>query len=999
MTNSSLNPPSTLFKGLSLADHPSSAENGSQSTPGRSSPRTFDLSFSSPSSGPGPSSSSDGVFVFGQQSPNQNVSSRNVLQFGGDDQDCSSLQTQPFSFQSLHNMTPLPSRSPSPLPCRATPQQQSSQLFSSFMTPPARTTRAQSTSNSQVPPFSFNSLSSPASDSRQRSLSFVSSAVSTPSRTQLETPDSSYMASPNPEPPALVIPYDTRTELAFPHALFTSVFQDALKEGPNIAQKAVKAIEKMQAGNPGILDSDVSKFLDDAKDLQQFQGKSSLINSLLHFPGVAQTGDIGSACTSVVTEYRQKKAGHTAPITIDVEYLSAPEIRDMIQELLWSYRQLYLPGVESDETSEQDYNRYMRESEQAWSALHAAFKHKRQFTKKFAQDISNGALERITDQLIEWAQEIEWPAGGVDGFWTSTAQTADECVEHTKLFMQDKFWPFTKIIRVYLNSQVLKTGVVLADLPGLQDTNLARVRATQDYLMKCDNIIIVAKISRAITDQSLKYSLFYVLSRHMPTEWEDSGAKRLNVAVVCTKSEEINLVTARREFCGPNKAISIATMESLDSEIDTAKSSGDRKRKKDAKKQQELLLVQARNEHVKRNLQTGYSSEMDGRNLDVFCVSNKWYEKYCPKGNNTFVDASGIPDLRRFCHTLTADAQLNEAKHYLRSRLSALLNSLDLWANSSLDGQDKIEELDDSVRAKAKEALDQIPNLVATFRQDFTECFQEQIMTFFGQRDYHWDQAASKEGLVWTTWHWSQYNAWCLNYGDHQTPKRGRENWNAKIIWKMRMELEGQWDIVEEEVTDVFSAVLHGAMSLLDSLKSGLSHSLPPQHVNPIAQSINAQIENLKYRMSREERRLHAEVRVIRRYASESNYNSYVLQDMIPQYRSAASQKGDGKAARQKSIIQGYIEEGVIFPKMSIAISDRMSQLITETSGRLTSLLSDVFKVVKTDLDIALQSYERSEVSPATDDRERQTKIRDFAKEIESLKQQHKYLLQSLEAI
>ncbi|KAF4335290.1 hypothetical protein FBEOM_10865 [Fusarium beomiforme] len=828
MADSSSNPPSTLFKGLSIADDLSSPDHGSHSTPGRSTPRTFDLSFSSPSSGPDPSSSSDGVFVFGQQSPNQNVSSRNVFQFGGDDHDSSSLQTQPFSFQSLHNMTPLPSRSPSPLPsCETPPRPQTSQLNLSFLTPPARTTRAQSTSNSQVPPFLFNSLSSPASDSRQRSLSFVSSTVSTPSRTQLETPDS------NLEPPALVVPYDTRTESASPHALFTSAFQGALKQGPVIAQKAVKAIEKMQAGDPSILDSDVSRFLDDAKDLQQFQGndtrtiavlgdsgegKSSLINSLLHFPGVAQTGDIGSACTSVVTEYRQKKAAHTAPITIDVEYLSAPEIRDLIKELLWSYRQLYLPGVESDETSEQDYNRYMRESEQAWSALHAAFKHKRQFTQKFAQDMSNGALERITGQLIEWAQEIEWPAGCVDGFWTSTAQTADECVEHTKLFMQDKFWPFTKIIRVYLNSQVLKTGVVLADLPGLQDTNLARVRATQDYLMKCDNIIIVAKISRAITDQSLKYSLFYVLSRHMPTEWEQSGAKRLNVAVVCTKSEEINLVTARREFCGLNKTISIDTMARLDSEIDTAKSSGDRKRKKDAKKQQELLLVQARNEHVKRNLQKAYSSEMDGRKLDVFCVSNKWYEKYCPKGNNTFVDASGIPDLRRFCHTLTADAQLNEAKHFLRARLSALLNTIDLWANSWLDKQDKIEELDDSVRIKAKEALDQIPNLVATFRQDFTQCFQEQIMTFFGQ-----------------------YNAWCLNNGDHQTPNRGRENWNAKIIWKMRMELEGQWDIVEEEVSDVFSAMLNGAMSLLDSLKSGLSREttiISPRKISREAKDI-----------------------------------------------------------------------------------------------------------------------------------------------------------------
>jgi hypothetical protein len=158
-------------------------------------------------------------------------------------------------------------------------------------------------------------------------------------------------------------------------------------------------------------------------------------------------GDIGSACTSVVTEYRQKKAEHSDPITIDVEYLSASEIRELIKELLWSYRQLFLPGVESDETSEQDYNRYMRQSEQAWSALHAAFKHKRQFTQRFAQDMSDGALERITDQLIEWAQEIEWPTGGTDGFWTSTAQTAEECVEQTKLFMQDKFWPFTKIIR------------------------------------------------------------------------------------------------------------------------------------------------------------------------------------------------------------------------------------------------------------------------------------------------------------------------------------------------------------------------------------------------------------------------------------------------------------------------------------------------------------------------------------------------------------------------
>ncbi len=199
-------------------------------------------------------------------------------------------------------------------------------------------------------------------------------------------------------------------------------------------------------------------------------GKSNLINSLLHYPDVAKTvrvsshladprvidpvtylvffqGDIGSACTSVVTEYRQKTNEHSAPITIEVEYLSASEIETVVKELLWSYRRLYLPDVESDETSAQDYARYERESLQAWSALEAAFKHKPEFDQHRLRDMSDGALERITSQLTEWSREIRWPEGGDNGTWRSTAETAEECCEKTGLFMADRYWPFTKIIR------------------------------------------------------------------------------------------------------------------------------------------------------------------------------------------------------------------------------------------------------------------------------------------------------------------------------------------------------------------------------------------------------------------------------------------------------------------------------------------------------------------------------------------------------------------------
>lgn len=62
--------------------------------------------------------------------------------------------------------------------------------------------------------------------------------------------------------------------------------------------------------------------------------------------------------------------------------------------------------------------------------------------------------------------------------------------------------------------------------------NLARVRATLNYLIRCNNILIVEDINRAITSSSLRSSVFRVLSRHMPTEWH-----RMRIVVACTKTD------------------------------------------------------------------------------------------------------------------------------------------------------------------------------------------------------------------------------------------------------------------------------------------------------------------------------------------------------------------------------------------------------------------------------------------------------------------------------
>ena len=159
-------------------------------------------------------------------------------------------------------------------------------------------------------------------------------------------------------------------------------------------------------------------------------------------------GDIGAACTSVVTEFRPKKVDQDAPITMEVEYLSPIEREELLEELIWSFRRKYLPDAEDDDVIESEYAKMQRESAEAWSSLEAAFSHHEGFSKDWlTEDMTEEGLAIVTGQIIQWSHELNWPASADSGKWTSTADTADECYEKTSVFMQDQFWPFTKIIR------------------------------------------------------------------------------------------------------------------------------------------------------------------------------------------------------------------------------------------------------------------------------------------------------------------------------------------------------------------------------------------------------------------------------------------------------------------------------------------------------------------------------------------------------------------------
>ncbi|KAM0272239.1 hypothetical protein ACHAQH_008760 [Verticillium albo-atrum] len=814
--------------------------------------------------------------------------------------------------------------------------------------------------------------------------------------------------------PSKPVPYSVGDEEPPGHEFFASPVQDALRIGRQILAELKQSIDPVtQDFEKGghlwymgfkaryTLPREGSRIRSIAILGDSGQGKSSLINSLLHLPGIAHTSDNGSACTSVVTEYHQKFPGQLRSFYIDVQYYSGAALEELVKELAWSYRQLYLPDSQKPElTSDREYANYQKESDQAWSALQAAFRHHKDFSAELLRDVSDGAADRINHQLLQWAREIKWPSGGSTSAtgsctrWASTADTAEECCEKTRAFMEDALWPFTKLIQVHLSSPILDSGVILADLPGLNDTNLARVKATQSYLLQCDKILIVSKIARAITDQSVRSAIFSSLARHVPMEWEESGGRKLQLAVVCTGAEDINIKTATSEFVGQGKRITRDVMERLEADIQAAKTSGDHDKKKAAKRKLKYALIAARMEHVTEALQSRYSADTGGH-LDVFCVANHAYEKFCTKGNAEIVKISGIPSLRQFCLTITADDRLSWARHLLQSEIPSLLNSADLWASShmphgafdSLDKSNMLQHLD-NIRSE-------VPRLVTRLKDAFVDCFKEQIMALWTTQEPKWRTAAIDESKGWETWRWSMvlsnsqevltadtdlldsYNAWCRHNGKYSTPVHENIDWNSQIIWKMRMELAFQWEIVEEEVPAVFAKLTEDLSKELTWLKDDtIMQASATAHRDMLISSVDAIDRLWKYNVNLEEQKLARGTTHIKNQASESNETSYILSEMLGAYRAASSHSGaflstteNSRAASeedvgnrifelQKADIGGHIGGEAFFSNIAIRMLKDVEALAQRTEDSVNMLVKQVMERLEYDIKMALKEGE-----------------------------------------
>lgn len=92
-------------------------------------------------------------------------------------------------------------------------------------------------------------------------------------------------------------------------------------------------------------------------------------------------------------------------------------------------------------------------------------------------------------------------------------------------------WPLVKLVRVGLKNVRLVEHLTIADLPGTRDKHQVRHDTTQDHLLDCDAVWMVAGIDRIIASSELAGEIdsTYNILAHLPSD---------RIAVICTHSED-----------------------------------------------------------------------------------------------------------------------------------------------------------------------------------------------------------------------------------------------------------------------------------------------------------------------------------------------------------------------------------------------------------------------------------------------------------------------------
>ncbi|KAK6362832.1 hypothetical protein TWF730_000285 [Orbilia blumenaviensis] len=223
-------------------------------------------------------------------------------------------------------------------------------------------------------------------------------------------------------------------------------------------------------------------------------GKSTLLNAVLDKSGFIPTGDEGY-CMPVILEFSRCNSEFKL-FTMVVTYVGKTQLEEETQ-FLFEEIEVEQKGGTAKPKGAKVPPKFQKPITRESKATSQRLKH-------LFPGIKLESLPDVLRQIDELYAKDGIPQTGV---LTIHCESEQECAAtlrsltvspSEKPTAQEK-WPIIEKIRVYLDSEVLDTGAVIADIPGIDD-NVTRVDPMQRYLSVAQELIIVTHLDNIFVD-------------------------------------------------------------------------------------------------------------------------------------------------------------------------------------------------------------------------------------------------------------------------------------------------------------------------------------------------------------------------------------------------------------------------------------------------------------------------------------------------------------------
>ncbi|KAJ5827497.1 hypothetical protein N7447_004260 [Penicillium robsamsonii] len=678
-------------------------------------------------------------------------------------------------------------------------------------------------------------------------------------------------------------------------------------------------------------------------------GKSSLINSLLDQKSLSRSSSEGAACTCVVTEFRHVDSNHTGPFTIEAQFMTAQEMKELLEELLSSFRQFHVTSFFQQLKSHEEQEQCRDAADRAWETFRSLFSNQPRLTMEFLSADFDDAQSKLLEQLERWAYAgLTLRPGGPDAHeYSMIAGDLAECKDSLDLLTANNMddgkpalWPFIKLIRVYLSSPILKTGLVLADLPGLSDLNFARIRATERYLVhNCDEIFVVADIGRARTNPSIPDVIrrcrddqprHVILSKSEVISPEESGRgttpdalkiRQMNKDIqAIRKQSELTEFRLRKVRGAKQAELAVKGYELRDKE-------------NELNFEIQSFLINRRNSQVAQELTRRHAG------IRVFCISNTLYSEYRCSANSqaeAYVDLSGIRELRHHCQLVPAESQMRATSAFLEHQVPALLGSIRQWALSGADSVTAersaiLRRVLENARAALRREFISSRSCIHLTRQSLDELFAERIIGVIRNSRTRWTTQCIGISLQWEEWAPSTYAAFCRKSGDYETKAQPRRCWNDELVHPAREGLDIKWEDILDWLQDQTGILVGETRTTFEGVREEIeTHTeLAPQALQNLQQSMKSWQEWIEEDIQNSIQKLIKNLEITKNDMLHGHPSSFISGLMQPAYAATNREGGNGSFVRRKRIMNDHLTHSRLFSKFSNLARSEYTQVVT----------------------------------------------------------------------